>query len=280
MLFLGPTAISAHNEALGAWTVNEISAFGSGGTYPTQFELIPASVCNDTIIAYSNGNIFYSPDGGESWDMFFNNIQTFAGFPEGENIYYFKYHFDNSDNIFSVYFAKKSKNTQVFLSDYELVYEGPYIRSQANGADFRFLKSDDLLFYTHPGVGVVFSNDDGATWGLLTNELAFMFVTSMAATEDYVYFALKQHGVKRMEKNLITQNIEISPTSAPVIFPNPARNTLCFSENQSGRIYDIMGKSVSDFTNNDCIDISNLASGVYLLRFENAQLSTQTFIKN
>lgn len=280
MLFLGSITMSAHNEEEGAWTVNEIADFGNGGTYPYQFALVPASICNDTIVAYSNGDMYYSPDGGESWEMFFDDFQSHLGFVEGENVYYFKYHFDIIDNIVQIYFAKKSKHTRVLLSDYESVYEGPFIYSEANLIDFRFMKSDEFLFYTHPGVGVVYSNDDGENWNLLTNELAFMFVTSMAATEDYFYFASKRHGIRRMGKDLITEIAKISQPSDLRVFPNPATTVLWFSENSSGRIYDITGKYISDFKNKNFIDIADLAIGLYLVRFDNAQLPTRVFVKN
>ncbi|MBS1783509.1 MAG: T9SS type A sorting domain-containing protein, partial [Bacteroidetes bacterium] len=54
------------------------------------------------------------------------------------------------------------------------------------------------------------------------------------------------------------------------VFPNPAKGTLHFSEQPSGRfmVYDISGKTVlqGNTDSNGEIDIKTLSSGAYLLK--------------
>lgn len=86
--------------------------------------------------------------------------------------------------------------------------------------------------------------------------------------------------------NLNTSNYNFD--SSVFVYPNPAGNTLNYSMNDlitvnSVRITDVTGKSITNFNanlNQNSIDVSSLASGVYFVTFISEQASvTKKFIK-
>lgn len=86
--------------------------------------------------------------------------------------------------------------------------------------------------------------------------------------------------------NLNTSNYNFD--SSVFVYPNPAGNTLNYSMNDlitvnSVRITDVTGKSITNFNanlNQNSIDVSSLASGIYFVTFISEQASvTKKFIK-
>ena len=277
MLFFGIAYLTAYNETNGVWTINETANMGNGGTYSGLGSIFPPVVCNDTLVMMGYEGLLYSADTGHTWEHFNNTIQSHYGFPNGDNVYYFKRYL-SSTNLAHISFVKKNKHAPISSDDYITIYNDTYYGSEPSFY-FYFLKSNELLFFSIPNVGILYSNDDGLTWQMLNNDIFSLQVNSIAATNDYIYFASKQHGVRRLKKDVITTDAEIIPNPALNIFPNPAKNLLQFSNLQSGEIYDLTGRAVLQFNYQQNIDISQLQTGLYFIKFEDKYHSIRTFVK-
>jgi hypothetical protein len=67
-------------------------------------------------------------------------------------------------------------------------------------------------------------------------------------------------------ENCLTVGIEESQIVRPAVFPNPTSGILFLSQPSSGQVLDISGRSLMTFSNTRSIDLSNLASGSYVVR--------------
>ena len=63
-----------------------------------------------------------------------------------------------------------------------------------------------------------------------------------------------------------TANLDQYNVSSFKMFPNPANNILNFSEETSAEVYTIQGLKVGNYESVSSIDISQFASGIYLLK--------------
>jgi hypothetical protein len=67
-------------------------------------------------------------------------------------------------------------------------------------------------------------------------------------------------------ENCLTVGIEESQIVRPTVFPNPTSGILNLTQPSSGQVLDISGRSLMTFGNARSLDLSNLASGSYVVR--------------
>jgi hypothetical protein len=100
---------------------------------------------------------------------------------------------------------------------------------------------------------------------------------------DIATIAYADDKVNVFKNQLITLGLEENSLENISIYPNPTKDILNFNgfpNELSVSIFDALGKNVGNKTlgENDSIDVSNLSSGIYLIRFKNSN-STFKFIK-
>jgi hypothetical protein len=81
-----------------------------------------------------------------------------------------------------------------------------------------------------------------------------------------------------------TLNVNIHSFNKVGLEPNPAKNIISISNIESEKytieIFDMIGKSILRISNQNNIDISNLASSMYIVKIQQGnQIQTQKFFK-
>ena len=99
---------------------------------------------------------------------------------------------------------------------------------------------------------------------------------TLGSKTTFDYYILDNDGITSINENYNSNQISI--------FPNPTTNTLFINglpKNSNIKIFDVLGKEVLNFeTTNNQINISNLQSGIYILKIENEnKIVTKKFIK-
>lgn len=150
--------------------------------------------------------------------------------------------------------------------------DGSFVLSGVSGSAGRLLKID---------------SNGGLIWKLDEDELPLMggYNVNLLKTFDEGYLIA---GIEFLPKDfyIIKYNNELSTNEVDgkdfKIYPNPVKDVLNFSEKlQNIKIYTEDGKKVIETTNKQNINVSNLASGIYLLKAEgsNGEKVQSKFIK-
>lgn len=283
LYFFGRHALSVSTDNGETWVTNESVLFQQDGTYPDLIELFSPAISNDTLFmvsaieAFGEVGFVFSIDEGQTWSYLFSPFQTDIGFIGTKNFYYFNRYFNVFDDEATVYFTKAPPTQPVNSGDYSTIYNDIYVPNQGAQFNFLFFQDDQTLFHTLNGVGILHSIDDGEHWELLANDLNSLFVTNIAATEDYYYFASRQAGVRRLKKStvgLATPNLIQIYT-----FPNPTTNFIYLQigsnipQNSFWRLYSLDGQLIQSVRINQqfkemAIEVSNVLEGLYIQTIE------------
>lgn len=126
---------------------------------------------------------------------------------------------------------------------------------------------------------LVFSNDGGANWGKVpSQDLTYLASTTTAFNFDgdfaQVYIGAFDLGLVKYSVNINTVDIPVTalPQLNISLFPNPASETLTVKSNgtvAAVEIYNVTGQMVLSVKNTSSLNISNLESGIYLLKAMN-----------
>ncbi len=266
-----------------SWQENDGVVYNEGGTFPQLTLLLPPALRNDTLIMYGSPEaigepgMIFSADDGHTWQHYYTPNQTEPGFISDDEVYFFDLY---SANAGTLRFAKADVTQPVSTWDLEFVFEVPGFTPVTQLYDYNFFKSDNTLLFTAPGVGIFASLNDGETWTLFDNEPASLYVTAMAATEDYFYFASKQFGVRRIEREFLVSEIRNSPSVRVRCFPNPTTKTAVFTlenltlQNGTFTLFDATGRTVQrmNFTDNTFrFNRSDLANGLYFYKISEGE---------
>jgi photosystem II stability/assembly factor-like uncharacterized protein len=147
------------------------------------------------------------------------------------------------------------------------------------------------------GYGTSFSNDNGASWRILDTASATspalhsgvdFLNTEVGYTGAYISFGITTGAYKYNGNILGVDEIETSTNNSLNIFPNPASNYLKFdvSQNESASlsVCDIVGNIILQEKcpiNNNIIDISALANGIYTISLQKDNKKyVAKFVKN
>ena len=135
-------------------------------------------------------------------------------------------------------------------------------------------------------IGFVTGENSDSQWHLGTQEAIDVVNTVDQLWKDQDYEGMRQYfadSVVVMRPNGLSTNT--FDTSKVVLYPNPAANLLNikgdFDTEESVTIFNMLGQTVltkAVFSNDQSIDITSLAKGIYNVYFNNAKVSYK-FIK-
>jgi len=209
---------------------------GVEGLEPTSVNLTSIQVANTTYTALSMRD-------GDSFGKQFGSINGADGNPDGTN----------GADFFKIWIVALGQNTEridsveVYLADF---------RSSDNNEDYILdaWQTVDLSAITESVYGLTFSfeSSDNGQWGMNTP----------------AYFALD---------NLVFNNtlgVRNQTLENVSVYPNPIQNQLRIKGDKGlVEIFDVNGSLVQSFEHNQFsnVDVSNLMSGVYVLKLSNEQ---------
>lgn len=198
---------------------------------------------------------------------------------------YVRLHIDPNGNVISgetLYFWG-SGNAVTMQPDGKMLFAGSYIDAvEGNGANcfFNRLNADgstDTNFGTNGWLRKAFSagNEDVLQIKVGNDGKIYFVGNKMVADFDFL--------VGRVNSGLVLGTESFATTKSFTVSPNPVDNWLKIATSQNGQtygIYDLQGRRITGSSNHD-IDVSHLASGVYVISTEvdNQVLSSQKFIK-
>jgi len=183
-----------------------------------------------------------------------------------------------------------TKNNGLFKS----INQGVNWQQVSNGlpseANIRCIYNYDSILFVGTGVGEVFaSNDYGNTWHLIETGLTGGAVLSLSVFEGYLYAGMNASGVWKYPLSVILGTDDIEVKADFYIYPNPSNNSITLVTNKMYfnsyiSVHSIIGqklirKKVKE--NITHVDISTLASGIYLVEYErgNGSVSKKRIIK-
>lgn len=134
-------------------------------------------------------------------------------------------------------------------------------------------------------LGVYVTTDGGANWDKLGANLPNVIVNDLKINylADKLFIGTYGRGMWSININNLTlseDEIEISNTEAPIIYPNPAEGSLLnikTSDDFNYVIYNVVGGIVAKGTllnGQNSIDISSITSGIYIVRMTNGSKYT------
>jgi len=244
----------------------------------------------------------------------FDSLQNYA-LPNGWNAT-FTDNYIGIDDYYTACSGTQYLYANIYDSELTEVTTPPFITNDPGIPTISFnLKIMDFDLET-PFVGdfgaieMLYTLNNGNTWysGLTINSTNFTpsntcQLLSHTTTKGYItsldYFRVKfkfVHNTGDWEAIIDDFKIDLIPTSASTptldlanlsVYPNPVsdRLNIDYKENISNlTVYDLSGRSVKSLTTNNStnsIDVSDLKSGIYMLRIEteNKDVSTVKFIK-
>jgi hypothetical protein len=117
--------------------------------------------------------------------------------------------------------------------------------------------------------------------------MPFQFVsTCYIDYSDYIMCSFKDANINIQSTGCVTATNETNGSDALSISPNPTHSVLNIASNQpfsTYKIIDLTGKTLEmrSYTEGGQIDVSNLKSGIYLLKMtdKNGQISIKRFVK-
>ncbi|MGV6829152.1 MAG: VPS10 domain-containing protein, partial [Flavobacteriales bacterium] len=275
----------------------------------TWTQVLDCNGCRFTAVDKFNGNIVYaggenglwrSIDAGNSWtdvshsEMYTNNNAEFWDW-----------------NYYGVFDIKTDPNNPNYVYATALGPNKGLFKSVNNGATWAKILTDDymrkvaivpqdsnLLYATSSSAfeaggyntnsnGVWFSENGGQTWTQQNQEMAYPFALAVAAdnnTNPTVFVGSPGTGFQKSNVP-ITLSTNSSVYSSIKIVPNPTSNKIKITGNFINSqiiIFDITGKPVKKFPNikpESVLQISNLKTGMYFLKFQNKKEKLNKFYK-
>lgn len=255
------------------WTINKHLLLNEDGTYPGINEFFEKPIIkNDTLFFVSDDGIVSSPDFGYTFEEMFGFQERKYAHLNTDGIYHLNCSYISTDENIRVHFEKAPYYTGIFFPD-NFIFEVNHVGNSNAVEWFRaFLKSGPALFFSLPYFGIIYSLDDGLSWEILDNSTPAIFTTDMAQTAEYIYFASKQYGVRRLKKDLILDNKEVSNYEKQAFFPNPSKQFFYSNQPIEGALYATNGQLLQTLSGVSTIDLKNVPSGMYILKLKNGQV--------
>lgn len=141
---------------------------------------------------------------------------------------------------------------------------------------------------------IIYSNDFGATWNFIESTEFYNAVIASSAFKFFgntidVYLGSHDLGLLKTTIDLSTlSNTEFEENGSNIkVYPNPTNGMINISFSNGNTIlnasvYNVAGQKLLEVSNTNKIDISNLSSGMYLLKMKDTENNsiTKQIIKN
>ncbi|WP_289045243.1 T9SS type A sorting domain-containing protein [uncultured Olleya sp.] len=235
-------------------------------------------------ITVAIGNeVYYSLDDGVTWVNISNGLENLA----------------NTDLIYDLQQDPLNANrlaiatsAGIFMSDNAGVNWTQKTTTIVHNVAFSTVSQGALVASTYNSQASVFqiyySIDNGTNWQLINNQQ----LLSVASTTSSYYFDqdMVTVFVGTSDLGLMEYNIDLSTLGVPeftdvdqkiTVYPNPASNLINISIKNGGVsqvvLYSVTGSKIKTFNDQSNLDISNLASGIYILQIQD--LNKKMFFK-
>ena len=133
-------------------------------------------------------------------------------------------------------------------------------------------------YYNSIGLGVYYTNNDGATWLTPSFDIDTVTFLKLVAIGDSVYGLSYYNGAYLFDKSFATEAGPVLKQQNGIhVFPNPGYNYFIFQfdvneeENATLEIFNSLGQKVGAATNTKCV------KGTNEIRFDNKQLATGSY---
>jgi len=232
-------------------------------------------VIGDTIWFGTNkGRVFKSVDAGLNWDAYYTGVPSVNGRIAFKNTMEGLLTYVNNNAILMVKTVNGGQTwTNVFPSGTMFINDLKVIRETG--------------IYVSSGVGVSFSNDDGAKWSTLDSGTQRMQQRWLDANTGWIGGFTNSSNQGGIFKYQASWPMNVNNTNAIEqkinVFPNPANGKLNLEINGYNgaieiAISDALGRTIISRNQiiSNSIDISSLKEGIYFL---NANIEGKTFTK-